>query len=220
MKHFSGTPHQARLIVQTRLKRLLGTEKSSLLLTFINYTPKTFYNFGSRLTPAGDGEVHPSKEASQDSSSASPSIPELGDIMDVLLGQLDISWLDPDPATTLDILNIILTLVNSFQDEHVEEPPHRGDDDDEEEEGALTKLVLELVESDRLLESSAEDEEVEPCPEEGFHREQQQEEEGEENKEETEEIATKQVSILYIFFLCHFQQDKPVDKFALSNISE
>jgi hypothetical protein len=43
------------------------------------------------------------------------SSPELGDIMSVLLDQLDISWLDPDKSVTLEILQIISTFVMSFE---------------------------------------------------------------------------------------------------------
>jgi len=58
--------------------------------------------------------------------------------MNVLLDQLDISWLDPDPSMTLDILNIILTFVKSFDvNEDVVKTVDEIDD-----EGALTKLII------------------------------------------------------------------------------
>ena len=95
------------------------------------------------------------------------TVPELGDIMDVLVGQLDLSWLDPDPTTTLDILNIILTFVESFQHADDQQAKKVDERSGGEDRGVLTRLVLDLRESDRLL---FEDREVEECPEDGFHQ--------------------------------------------------
>ena len=63
--------------------------------------------------------------------------------MNVLLDQLDISWLDPDPTTTLDILNIILTFVKSFESDKVENVKIANvDKDDGDGEGVLARLIL------------------------------------------------------------------------------
>ena len=96
------------------------------------------------------------------------SVPELGDIMDVMVRQLDLSWLDPDPTTTLDILNIILTFVESFDLAEGKEKLKEVDElRDGADRGVLTRLTLDLLESDRLLEQ---EQDVEECPDGGFHR--------------------------------------------------
>jgi len=90
-----------------------------------------------RCSNSSANEESESVSSDRQTSNFSPS-PELGDIMSVLLDQLDISWLDPDQSVTREILSIILTFVLSFQkkgkDEKIESV-QRSDD------GILTKMI-------------------------------------------------------------------------------
>ena len=73
----------------------------------------------SNFKPSDNKEINYKSDASLKNSGSKagsnfiPS-PELGDIMSVLLDQLDISWLNPDKSVTLEILQIISTFVESF----------------------------------------------------------------------------------------------------------
>ena len=73
----------------------------------------------SNLKPSDNKEINYKSDSSLKNSGSKtgsnfiPS-PELGDIMFVLLDQLDISWLNPDKSVTLEILQIISTFVESF----------------------------------------------------------------------------------------------------------
>ena len=96
---------------------------------------------GSNLCTNQESEssnVGPSGSSGRQTSFSSS--PELGDIMSVLLDQLDISWLDPDKSVTREILAIILTFVLSFKKIGKEEKREKESveccDD-----GILTKMI-------------------------------------------------------------------------------
>ena len=127
-------------------------------------------------------------------------LPELRDTVEVLLRQLDLSWIDPDKSITTEILQVINIFIDGFQEKSSEYDKSASESAWRNvncEKGALTQLVKDLMASDELENSFLEDTmEQSPCPEMGFHNEERKESLSSETEDETPKIVSDKIKFL------------------------
>ena len=99
------------------------------------------------------------------------NLPELRDTVEVLLHQLDLSWIDPDRSITTEILQVINIFTSAFSQHHQNKCSNTTSKVDvNAEKGTLTQLVKDLLKSDDIERQFLEEKMDEHCPETGFHR--------------------------------------------------
>lgn len=101
-------------------------------------------------------------------------LPELRDTIEVLLHQLDLSWIDPDKSVTTEILQVINIFTKAFveqnQSPNCKATSNKTELEDNFEKGVVTKLLQNLMSSDEIQKKFLEDDMDEiHCPETGFH---------------------------------------------------
>ena len=129
-------------------------------------------------------------------------LPELRDTVEVLLHQLDLSWIDPDKSITTEILQVITIFTKAFSgnneipDTHWNKKPLN--DDLNTDRGVLTQLVKDIKESDAIERKFLEDKMNDHCPETGFHgdEEDKHEEASYETENEEKKVASDKIKFL------------------------
>ena len=99
------------------------------------------------------------------------NLPELRDTVEVLIHQLDLSWIDPDKSITTEILQVINIFTSAFAENKTSKySKNRFKIDNDSESGSLTQLVKDMVKSDELERNFLEEKMEYHCPETGFHQ--------------------------------------------------
>jgi len=107
------------------------------------------------------------------------------DVINTLLRQLDLSWMDADLSLTTEILKIVCIFVSNLDIEYQQN--ELKNTEVKEEKGKITKLIKALLYKDEMEKKALADEDIDhiPCPEEGFHDEKFRENDSEENDDDS-----------------------------------
>ena len=126
---------------------------------------------------------------------------ELRDTIEVLLYQLDLSWVDPDKSVTTEILQIITIFTNAFADSNPSYRDHGAINNKcvnaNLERGVLTQLIIDIKASDYLEQKFMEEgTEESHCPNTGFHNEEIEENVSYETESETTKVVPDKIKFL------------------------